>query len=167
MKPSMLAAVVAVIVAIATTMTSAHAKGSCAPFAVVSTGDNRSVEYIDNGADGHSRGDQRIGVRRLVTETGNPAGELRWILTVLESRGESGGTADVELYFAMPDGTLFTKGMRTLTSAPDETAKQSTDRSVQTAVVGGTGVYAGARGAYKQISHGNLKETYLFNITCD
>lgn len=167
-KTTILATALATTLLTSILTTDGLAQGSCEPFSVVSTGDGRTVEYIDHGAPGSSLGDQRIGVRVLTAEDGSPAGTLHWVLTVMHPQPDGTGTVYLELTFFLPDGELFTKGIRAVTNAPEDTARQSTDRSAQTAIIGGTGAYAGARGTYEQFSSPNgIGETYVLDISCD
>ena len=146
--------------------TSVSAQETCSPFTLVSTGEGRSVEYIDIGVEGSSRADKRIGVRDLTAQDGSAVGQARWILTVLEPKGEGSGASYIDWVFSLPDGVLFAKGLKAVTSAPDDTSKQSSDNSDQFAIVGGTGVFAGARGTHTKSLDG-LKEIYSIEITCE
>ncbi len=144
----------------------ALAQATCSPLTLVSSGETRSVEYIDIGAEGGSIADKRIGVRGLAAEDGSPSGQLRWVLTVVKPYSEDGGASFVEGVFALPDGHIFIRGFLGIGNAPADTAIQSYDQPGQFAVIGGTGAYAGARGISSSTFDG-MKETYHLEITCD
>jgi hypothetical protein len=139
---------------------------ACASF-TVSAGDERSVEYLDQGAEGPSPGDLRIGRRALVDEAGNPVGHHRWVLMNLDPSSGSGESSE---YYGshvlnLNDGQIYYQVLAEVVG-PSQNTEQASTGDYTGVVVGGTGAYSFARGTVER-SFDGVKGTFAVEISCD
>jgi hypothetical protein len=139
---------------------------ACASF-TVSAGDERSVEYLDQGAEGPSPGDLRIGRRALVDEAGNPVGHHRWVLMNLDASSGSGESSE---YYGshvlnLNDGQIYYQVLAEVVG-PSQNTEQASTGDYTGVVVGGTGAYSFARGTVER-SFDGVKGTFAVEISCD
>jgi len=138
----------------------------CSVFELRSTGEDRKVTYIDVGAKGESHGDGRIGFRTLRTPDGEAVGTMRWIVTILEpAQGQEQGVGLHEAFFVLAKGTITTRHVYSAGSPISDTTRVSIPASLEREVVGGTGLYLGARGVQKVMVDGK-RTHYTFDIKC-
>jgi hypothetical protein len=139
---------------------------ACASF-TVSAGDERSVEYLDQGAEGPSPGDLRVGRRTLVDEAGNPVGYHRWVHIILDAppgageRSENYGNHVLNL----DEGQIYYQVLAEVVGPPENT-EQASAGDYTGVVVGGTGAYSFARGTVER-SFDGVKGTFAVEIRCD
>ena len=165
---------IACLVAMGVAMQAGSAAGSdarsCGAFEVHSTGENRKVSYVDNGLDGDSAGDQRIGYRTIRDKDGKEIGAMRWIVTVLETApgGEGKGTGLIRQHFLLPEGEMVVERVYGAGATFSDTEKV-TVKGGDLAVVGGTGTFKGAGGIMHKVRDpdGGLGMTYKFDVACD
>ncbi len=139
---------------------------ACASF-TVSAGDERSVEYLDEGAEGPSPGDLRIGRRALVDEAGDTVGYHRWVLINLDAPPGSGESSE---YYGnhvlnLDEGQIYYQVLAEVVGPPENTEQASTG-DYTGVVVGGTGAYSFARGTVER-SFDGVKGTFAVEISCD
>lgn len=138
----------------------------CTPFAAFSDGSERQVNYVDQGPDGLSVGDRRIGYRAVKSSDGAQIGHHSWINTVVFANPDTGIIRSFEDHvIRFDDGQVFFSVSNELIRLPSDTAKPSVpDHSG--AVTGGTGSYARAQGVVDVSFEGTAIE-YGFDINCD
>ncbi|WP_421724438.1 hypothetical protein [Bauldia sp.] len=155
----------AVLAVVLGTSAGSIAASECVPFEIVSDGSDRTVEYIDHGAEGPSLGDRRIGRRSAAVSGQDGTATVRWIVESVSPDGEEPSIVADQVAYIFDDGTLFTRkiGPR-IGAAPDVEGVSS--GGGEGAVVGGTGVFAFARGTY-EITRDGLTSTIRFDIRCD
>jgi hypothetical protein len=148
--------------------TAAHSQmiDACASF-TVSAGDERSVEYLDEGDEGPSPGDLRIGRRALVDESGNTLGYHRWVLINLDAPPGAGERSE---YYGnhvlnLDEGQIYYQVLAQVVGPPEKTEQASTG-DYTGVVVGGTGAYSFARGTVER-SFDGVKGTFTVEITCE
>jgi hypothetical protein len=147
----------------------AHAQmtDACASF-TVSAGDERSVEYLDQGDEGPSPGDLRIGRRALVDESGNTVGYHRWVLINLDAPPGSGERSEYYGNHVLnldDEGQIYYQVLAEVVGPPENTEQASTG-DYTGVVVGGTGAYSFARGTVAR-SFDGVKGTFAVEIRCD
>ncbi|MEM7443546.1 MAG: hypothetical protein AAF414_09490 [Pseudomonadota bacterium] len=146
---------------------SAQSEAECAPFTAFSNASERTVYYVDAGADGPGPGDQRIGRRTLVDGDGNQIGYFRWVGTVLDVPGDDGQTGETlfDEVLVFEHGLIMAQSLDT-TTVPAQDTNQVTWATVQPSVVfGGTGPYDGAVGTISY-SRDDLVLTLTVDISC-
>ena len=154
------------VLAINTVAGHSQTSDACASF-TISAGDERSVEYLDQGDEGPGPGDLRIGRRALVDEAGNPVGYHRWVLMNLDAPSGSGELSE---YYGshvldLEDGQIYYQVLAEVVG-PSQNTEQASTGDYTGVVVGGTGAYSFARGTVDR-SFDGLKGTFTINIRCD
>jgi hypothetical protein len=139
---------------------------ACASF-TVRAGDERSVEYLDQGNEGPDPGDLRVGRRALVDEAGNTVGYHRWVLTNLGVPPESGERSE---YYGthvlnLDNGQIYYQVLAEVVG-PFHNTEQASTADYTGVVVGGTGGYSFARGAVERTFDG-VKGIFAVEIRCD
>jgi hypothetical protein len=138
----------------------------CRVFDLHSTGEDRKVTYVDVATKGESHGDGWIGFRTLRTPNGEAFGTTRWIVTVLEpAHGQEQGIGLHEAFFLLPKGMIATRLVYTADNPLSDPTKVSIPASHEREVIGGTGVYLGARGLQNVTVDGKGTH-YSFDIKC-
>lgn len=141
------------------------AQAACGPFEVISDGSERKVFYLDEGDEGPSVGDKRVGFRVVKDADGNPLGEHQWInqTVLLDASGNPSRTMETHAV-TLEDGQLFYSVANKLISPPALTERPSVPDHVGV-VTGGSGVYASATGTVSIAFDGN-GISYSFDISC-
>lgn len=140
---------------------------ACEPFVAYGAGDSRSVAYIDVGEAGLSQGDMRLGGRRLVDDEGQPIGAYSWVLTLQEPPDEDGrGAVSINAYLELADGQVMLQTLARNTGQLDDVDAVVVRPPIEFAIVGGTGVYAGAEGTTRLILAG-ADAVFVTDIYCD
>lgn len=153
------------IVAVMLGGTIAHAL-ECEPFSV-KTGDKRVVEYVDNGTEGLSAGDLRLGYRNLVDEEGSEVGSIRWVATVvIQPTPDSPTEMFVEYIFDLNDGHINFHHLLQNSGPPTDTSAPSFMTAQPAVVAGGTGHFKGADGSVFITREENAVR-YNIEIECD
>ena len=160
---------VLVVLGIATMSSAAAAQDSCEPFTVSNVMDERIVAFLNQGAEETGPGDMRIGYMPLVDGAGNRVGHQRWNLLVLDPiLPEDEGRAQQRIVtevLVFDKGEIFIMAIPSAANPPQETGQPSV-RSFEGAVVGGTGVFAFARGTATR-TFGDGTASFELNIRCD
>ncbi|MCP4383749.1 MAG: hypothetical protein GY798_20445 [Hyphomicrobiales bacterium] len=133
----------------------------CDPITLI--GGEKSVAFIDNGAEGVSIGDARAGWRILADEAGTFEGRVHFVATVTEVGADGGGqTLQGDYTIALADGWLSATALYVWNDA-SEVSQRATGATLM--VTGGVGAYGDAEGAVI-IEPGDAPR-YRFNIDCD
>lgn len=151
--------------------TSADGERACETFTVYSPAETFSLHFSDLDGDGRaSVGDKRVGQSVLTDVDGNKVG-TRYVSNTLREVNADGevGARSIEMVFALEDGTIFVS--YDISAPPranfDIAGKSMAPRRVHTmTVVGGTGVFAGARGSLDFEPAGSSTSEYLFHLAC-
>lgn len=138
---------------------------TCAPMEIYSDGANRAVEFIDLGEAGPSVGDMRIGKRRLLDGDGNEVGQIRWTILSLNNPDEPGATIEISSVAFLDSGKIYLKNHLEITGDIDDTTKVSAPDLKAGIVLGGTGVFSGARGTYSVADDG-LNALITIDMSC-
>lgn len=148
---------------------SALAQNACAPFDLTSL-DGRVVASVDHGEQGHSIDDRRVGERIIGDANGEPIGEVRWQITVLDpDPGDKPTHSLLRMFFFFDEGTLFAEGVHQPQGDLHATDKVSANMT-ELVVLGGTGVFRHARGVIDMLpaADGNPETlNYAVDVTCD
>ena len=147
----------------------ASAQEACAPF-TVGTNDERIVVAHDSEPEGPSLGDVRLGERVLVDADGTSVGTSRWTITLLDP--DHGGDPShllVKSYAIFDSGVLISEHILTQTVDGILTTDLTIARESEGAVLGGTGVFANARGTMTLLLQGGgpIDLDYLYDISCE
>lgn len=142
----------------------------CQPMTLMSDNVDRSIQHIDVHKDGGSRGDWRIGYRRLLDGDGNEIGYRRWVAVALNAPPGEKERSEIiaNLILKLPDGQIHVQNLVDAARPVDATEDSVlADKTQATGVViGGTGAYLFARGAYASERNGETR-TYTLNIKCN
>ena len=168
MNASRVAAVVFASTTLAICTSTALASQHCNPMTLTSDDTGRSVDYIDTATDGVSKGDMRIGTRRLLDESGEVVGYRRWLSIALDGPAGDGERSEVfsSLVISLSDGQIHLQTLADTSRKIDETQQSLLTPQDTGVVIGGTGEYAFARGSYTSHRDGE-KRTYKLDIRCD
>lgn len=139
----------------------AAAQSACVTFEVYAHPDDREATYVDNGDDGLSTGDQRIGSRGLVDENGETVGRMRWVTTVLVPGDEPAESSQRVAEFA--SGRIFATAANSPTRPFEDASTMAI--TAESAIVGGTGVFSHAHGVIVFDQSDNSK--FTFDMACD
>ncbi|MEM6464539.1 MAG: hypothetical protein AAF724_21780 [Pseudomonadota bacterium] len=141
----------------------------CTPFTLQAL-DGRVVKTHDQGDSGPSIGDLRLGERIVGDEDGNPVGELRWVITLLDP--DHGGEPThhlMRMYFLLDSGTIITEGVHALMAQMHDADRVSV-APTEMVILGGTGAFRHARGVvdYMPATDGNPEDVQFgLDISCD
>lgn len=147
----------------------AAGKKACTSFSVSGDDRGRSIEFVDTGAEGVSVGDRRIGRRTLFDADGNEVGFQMWSITVVDVSEGKPVAYISDQHDLFTDGSLLMHGSGANSRVDDTQRVGGTDETaIETAIVGGTGVYAGARGtSTRSVGNDGATVTTSHNLLCD
>lgn len=148
----------------------AVAQNACEPFELTSL-DGRIVKTVDEGDEGPSIDDRRVGERIIGDVDKNPVGEVRWQITLLDpDPGPDGPTHNLlRMFFFFDDGTILAEGVHSPAKHLHDTDQVSAART-ELIVLGGTGAFRHAKGMIEMHpgSDGNPGDVvYDVDISCD
>lgn len=148
--------------------TALYAQQSCESF-VAGTNDDRIVKTFDTGMEGPSIGDARVGSRALLDTGGNEVGRSRWIIAPLGFEdGDVPTHYEVRAYHIYDNGVL---AYVVPNSQPRTNLLQGSPTMIpdtQGIIVGGTGVFAHARGTVTITRKTEpIELEFQYDITCD
>lgn len=148
----------------------AQSGAACEELRITAAGEGRIVSYHEVGPDGPGPGDVRPGLRNLVDDDGNTIGQLRWYETLIGPDGDpDGGSVSVVRYYVMlPEGMILAENLN-LAQKPRADLAAPPIEAAHVIILGGTGVYAGARGTMKQtvgVDGDPLKVVYDVEFVC-
>ena len=148
--------------------TSLFAQQTCESF-TARTNDDRIVTTFDAGTEGPSIGDVRVGSRALLDSDGNEVGRSRWIISPLGfDDDEVPIHYEVRAYHIYDDGVLAYVVPNTQPRTHLLQGSPTMIPDTEGIIVGGTGVFANARGT---ITISRTKEPieleFKYSIACD
>lgn len=160
----------AAVFALSTGLAMAQDPGKCQPMTLKSDDVEKAIHHVDVHEEGASRGDWRVGHRRLLDEDGNEVGYRRWVAVALDPPPGKGDRSEIiaNIVLVLPDGRIHIQTFIDAGRPIDSTDASVLLENVQGTgvVVGGTGAYEFARGSYASTRDGETR-TYLLNIKCD
>lgn len=121
------------------------------------------VEYVDNGREGPSAGDNRILLLHLHDESGEHVGHVNAISTVLHGFESDITTIHVEGTVHLEGGRFHWTNTQTLADPQDTT--RSTNDEVHSVVLGGSGVFENVGGIMISRPEGDGGRL-IFNLSC-
>ncbi len=141
----------------------------CDPFQIVSL-DGRVVTTHDQGDDGPSIGDLRVGERIIGDEDGNPIGEVRWKISVLDPDHDGKPSHNLlRMFFLFENGSILADGIHRPKNDLHDSEKVSAPRT-ELVILGGTGDFRHARGVIDLLpaTDGNPEHVhYQVDVSCD
>ena len=142
----------------------------CGTFVLIGTEFN--VTPLDFAKPGRTIGDERIGERQLTDAEGNAAGALRWVSTIVATKGGDGDDTIAlnQVVYTLPNGTIHANGQmffETFMNPKTQPESDSEHNKNAEAVIGGTGAYARSEGEIVPTFTPGKPSKYVFKLHCD
>lgn len=141
----------------------------CESFRIISL-DGRVVTTHDQGDEGPSIGDLRIGERIIGDEEGNPIGEVRWKISLLDPDHDGKPSHNLlRMFFLFENGSILADGIHSPKNGLHDSERVSAPRT-ELVVLGGTGAFRHARGVIELLpsTDGNPEHVhYQVDVSCD
>lgn len=141
---------------------------TCEPFQIVSL-DGRTVATHDEGDEGPSIGDIRVGERIIGDKDGRSIGEVRWKISLLDP--DHGGKPThnmLRMFFLFESGTILADGVHRPKSDLFDTEKVSAPKT-ELVILGGTGDFKHGHGVIELLpsADGNPEQVlYQVDVSC-
>lgn len=128
---------------------------ACKEFDLVSTGEQRQVQYVDlDESGGNSAGDKLIGFRVLLDTAGNRAGERYFVGSIHDVSADGKDIRrTTEVVNVLKTGAIFT------------TKERLAGKDLPSRINGGTGEFTGATGTVK-VRRDGTSNVYHFRVNC-
>lgn len=141
----------------------------CEPFEIVSL-DGRIVTTHDEGDEGPSISDIRVGERNIGDKDGNPIGEVRWKISLLDPDHDGSPSHNLlRMFFLFENGSILADGIHSPKNTLHDSEKVSAPRT-ELVILGGTGEFRHARGVIDLVpaADGDPEHVhYQVDISCN
>ncbi|MEM7446234.1 MAG: hypothetical protein AAF414_23140, partial [Pseudomonadota bacterium] len=141
----------------------AQSPATCGNFQV--TLELNHIEYLDDGEEGVSAGDRRVGRFDIFSTSGEPAGDYFFASTTLPDSDTDGFREIGTARYSFENGTVAVSTFYTLADP------SNTDRTVTQEfnypVMGGTGDFVGASGNVHSAPGSDGLRLHTFDLACD
>jgi hypothetical protein len=145
------------------TLASAQQLASCGD--MVLTLELDQIEYFDDGNEGTSSGDRRVGRFNTFFENGEPAGTYVFQSTVLPADGEGRFHEIGTSRYVFENGSIALSTLYTLANPSD--TEHTVTAQFSYPVTGGTGAFAGVSGVVNTRAGADGDRTNAFTLECD
>jgi hypothetical protein len=134
----------------------------CGPFTLERT--QRSMAFVDLGAEGKSPGDQRVMRNTLADQDGNELGSVHIISTLVSEDGPEGEDLLLaQSVVDLPNGTISYVTLLTVPAADESPGSAKPNYS---SVTGGTGAFAHATGVMTTVTRDDGVRELSFDLRC-
>lgn len=153
----------AISFALAGTAVAQESKGpDCSTFTAFLDADR--IEFIDNGAEGPSAGDQRIGRYFLLDDDGNRIGEMEFVTVVLPPSEDGKVKLFATGHHTFANGALALSLIYELPDVTDTSQGGTTD--LTHVITGGTGEFAHATGSITITTTADGRRRATYELKC-